>query len=77
METTEVKEMTIKEILIDVCKMLGDIDVPATKIEQIGISIARAINGLQVCIDAMNREEQAKEHPEISIVPAEEVKDNA
>lgn len=54
METTE-RTMTIKEILIDVCRMLGNIDVPATKIEQIGIPIARSINGIQVCIDAMDR----------------------
>lgn len=80
METTQ-KTMTVEEILVDVRKMLGDIEVPASKIEQIGIPIAKAINGIQVCIDAIKRanaeKAQQEAKPEIELVPAEESEDNA
>ena len=65
MESTAGKPMTLKEILIDICKMLGEIDVPASKIEQIGIPIARSINGIQVCIKAMEHAEN--EEPKFTL----------
>lgn len=81
MEETK-KTVTVKEILTDVCKLLGNIDVPASKIEQIGIPIARAINGIEMCLDAMEREEKEKNSQiglvdKVEIVPEEEGKDNA
>ena len=56
-------EMTVKEVLKDVQKVLGDINVPATQIESIGVPIARALNGLKVCVEAIDNAEaaQAKE----------------
>ena len=66
METNE-RQLTVKDVLEDVKKVLGGIEVPATKIESIGIPIARAMNGIQMCIDAMNKDEQKQEEPEFEI----------
>ena len=65
--------MTIKDVLTDVTKVLGDINVPASKIEEIGIPIAKAINGIKACIDAMNRdeEERAKKETVLEVVKDE------
>ena len=60
METTP-KVVTVKDILIDVKGMLGDINVLASRIDDIGIPIARSINGIQACLDAIDREETKEE----------------
>lgn len=51
-------QVTIKDVLIDVNAVLNGINIPASLIESIGIPVARAINGIQVCIDAINKNEQ-------------------
>lgn len=56
METME-RQMTVKEILADVCKVLGEINVPVNKVQEIGIPIANSINGIRVCLDAIARAE--------------------
>lgn len=80
METNN--QPTVMTILTDVVKMLGDIEVPAAKVEQIGIPIAKCINGIKLCIDAINQAEhqaalekekekeqdEAANEPEIQIV---------
>ncbi len=74
------RPMTTKEILTDIVRILGNIDVPVSRIEQIGIPIARCINGVQVCIEAITREEE--EEPKITLekvdsIPEEEEGNNA
>ena len=83
METNN-KPTTVKDVLEDVKAILGNISIPATQIESIGIPVAKAINGIKVCIDVFNREEEldrqqqeAQEEPEIEIVPVEESAEDA
>ena len=80
------KQLTVKEVLEDVRKILGDINVPVSKIEEIGFPISKAIKGITICLDAFNNstEKQAEQEeelepaePRIEIVPAEENEDNA
>lgn len=63
--------MTVKEVLMEVSETLGSIDVPVPLIETIGIKIAKSLNGVNLCIDAMNldeaeqaKKEQAQSEPE-------------
>ena len=58
--------MTVKEVLMEVSETLGSIDVPALLIETIGIKIAKSLNGVNLCLDAMNRNEaeQARKEQE-------------
>lgn len=63
--------MTVKEVLMEVSETLGSIDVPVPLIETIGIKIAKSLNGVNLCVDAMNRDEaeqakkeQAQSEPE-------------
>ena len=51
-------KMTAKDILKDVLNILSGIKVPMTEIETIGIPVGRAINGIQICVGAMERAEQ-------------------
>ena len=79
--------MTVKDVLTDVTKILSEINVPATMIESIGIPVAKAINGISICIEAMNREQQmesereaqkaAQDEPVIELVPEEKVNEDA
>ena len=66
--------MTVKDVLTDVTKMLSEINVPATMIESIGIPVAKAINGISICIEAMEREQQmAAEREKMAAEQAEPV----
>ena len=62
-------QTTVKDILIDVNKLLNGINIPVSMVESIGIPVARAINGIQLCIDAFDMQEKAdQKEPEIEIV---------
>lgn len=71
----EPKEMTMKDILKDVLKMLNDIKIPMSEIETIGIPVGRAINGIQICVNAIEKAEQEEAQkaqeaqPVIELVP--------
>ena len=68
------KETTVKEVLIDVSDVLNKINIPISLVESIGIPVARAINGIKICIDAMDRQEQAEkeaDEPRLELVKAE------
>lgn len=65
-------KMTVKDILIDVNKLLNEINIPVSQVESIGIPVARAINGIQLCIDAINMQEAQKEKTQSEV--AEDVK---
>lgn len=71
--------MTVREIVETVIKDLGSINVPVGQLNSIGMPIARAIQGLQMCVNAWNEEEakqaaQAQEDDvKLEVVPAEEV----
>lgn len=54
-------QTTVKDILIDVNKLLNGINIPVAQVESIGIPVARAINGIQLCIDAFNMQEAQQE----------------
>lgn len=77
METNE-RTVTVEDVLADVRRILGDIDVPVQKLEQIGMPISKAINGIDLCLEAFQREREAsaKEEPvdiDVSFVPEDEV----
>lgn len=66
-------QTTVKDILIDVRNILNGISVPIAQVEGIGIPVARAINGLNICIGAFEQQEkeqaQKEQHePEIEIL---------
>ena len=73
--------MTVKEIVEIVIRDLGNINVPVNMLDGVGMPIARAIQGLQMCVNAWNEEDAkqaAKAQDEdddvkLEIVPAEEV----
>ena len=60
----ERKVTTVKDVLIDVNRILRGIMVPVTHVESIGIPVARAINGIQLCIDEFMKHEMAEEQTE-------------
>lgn len=57
----ETKEMTVKDVLTDVNKVLNGINIPISMLESIGMPIARAISGISICINAITEEEQKQE----------------
>lgn len=66
-------QTTVKDILIDVRNILNGINLPISQVESIGIPVARAISGLNLCIGAFENQEkeqaQKKQHePEIEVV---------
>ena len=75
------KDMTVREVLVEIDRQLSDIKVPMSEIETIGMVIARAISGIRVCVDAMDRadaERAKQEEPaklEVVPEPAEENKE--
>ena len=79
-QATMEKQTTVKDVLTEVSDVLNKINIPVSMIEGIGIPIARAINGIKICIDAMDRQEQEEaaknkpqdnEEPVIQLVPME------
>ena len=69
---------SVKEVLVEIVEILGNISVQAKQLNEIGMPIGKAINGLNVCIDAINRAEaeQAKqEEPVLELVPEGEAGD--
>lgn len=67
-------QTTVKDILIDVNKLLNGINIPVAMVESIGIPVARAINGIQLCIDAFDKQEKAEEkEQEIEIVETDSI----
>lgn len=71
--------MTVKEIVENVITDLGNINVPVSQLNSIGMPIAHAIQGLRLCVNAWN-EEEAKQAAQaqddgvkLEVVPAEEV----
>lgn len=56
------EKMTVEQLLGVTVNLLNGINIPAGLIEQIGIPVSRAINYLQLCIDAMRKKpEEADE----------------
>ena len=63
-------QTTVKDILTDVNKLLNGINIPVAMVESIGIPVARAINGIQLCIDAFERQEQAEQEKQEPVLEA-------
>ena len=64
-------QTTVKEVLRDVNKLLNEINIPISMVESIGIPVARAINGIQLCLNAFEEQDKARQEdhePEIEIV---------
>ena len=71
------KPITVKEVLEDVRKVLGEITLQGGSdlkalVENVGVPIARAINGIQICLDAINRESQESTEPEFVLEPVKD-----
>ena len=57
--------MTIKDVMAQVRNQLTNIKIPAYKMDyelynEVGMPIARCINGLNACLEAIERDEAAK-----------------
>ena len=63
--------MTVKEVLDETKKMMGNIAVPMNLIEQIGVPLARCINNITQCIDAMDKAEKKAEENTETVAQAE------
>lgn len=50
-------KMTVKDVLKDVMDTLNNISIPMSQLDDIGMPIARAINGIKACVDAMEKAE--------------------
>ena len=62
-------QTTVNDILIDVRNILNGISLPISQVESIGIPVARAISGLNLCIGAFEQQEKAQEHePKIEVI---------
>lgn len=70
---------SVKEVLEDVVNMLSGIKVPMSEIDAIGLPIARSINGIKACLNAMVendvQELPKNEEPILEILPEEESKE--
>lgn len=68
METNE-RQMTVRDVLLEVQHQLNELKIPVAEVETIGIVVARAISGIQVCIEAMDRAdaEQAEQKEPIQL----------
>lgn len=53
----ETNKKTVKEVLEDVVDALNGIKISVKEMDEIGTPIRFALNGLNVCIDAINRAE--------------------
>lgn len=71
--------MTVREVVEQVKKGLGEINVPVAQMQSIGFPIAQAIDGLNAVLQAWDEEDKQNqkqpEEPEVKleVVPAEEV----
>ena len=73
--------MTVKEIVEKVIVDLGNVNVQVSQLNSIGMPIAHAIQGLQLCVQAWDEEaarkaEQAQEEDDgvkLEVVPAEDM----
>ena len=76
----ENKELTVRDVLKDVIDILGGIMVPVKEVNSIGMPIARAINGIRMCLDSFDRAE-AEQNEQAEDAPAqaeeEQVKEDA
>lgn len=64
--------MTVREVVEQVVKDLGNINVPVSQMQNIGVPIAQAIQGLNAVIQAWD-EADKPEPPKIEAVPVNEV----
>ena len=53
-------EITVLDVLKDVLNTLNSISIPMPQINDIGLPIARSINSIKVCIDAMEKADAAR-----------------
>lgn len=55
--TMESRQMTIKDVLVDVMGILGKVKVSIDQMEEIGMPISRAISGIRICVDSIEKAE--------------------
>ena len=60
----EEKTVTALEVLREVNGILNNISIPMSHLNDIGMPVAQAITGIQMCIDAMAKSEEAKKQAE-------------
>lgn len=53
----ESRPMTIKDVLVDVMGILGRVKVSIDQMEEIGMPISRAISGIRICVDSIEKVE--------------------
>lgn len=58
-------QMTVGQVLTETIKLLGNINVPGEKIQEIGIPLMQSIENLKLCVSALETaEKEAKEKAE-------------
>ena len=65
-------QVTVRDVIEGTINMLGNIAVPRSMNEQIGIPIDRAISNLRECINAFDRADEAARQAKVQEEPEEE-----
>ena len=69
-------QTTVRQVVEDVIDILNSISIPVALFESIGTPIKKSISGLQLCIDAWDKEEKAaNKEPLFNVETFEEVPD--
>ena len=55
------ERMTVPEVIEVTVRLLGDIQIPVTMIEQVGAPIRAAVNNLNACLRAMAETREVKD----------------
>lgn len=57
-------EVTVLDVLKDAMETLNKISIPMSMINDIGLPLARSINSIKACVDAMEEAEAKKKQAE-------------
>lgn len=69
--------MRVRDVLEVTMRMLGRMQITVDEVDRIGIPVRDAIQNMQMCVDAIDREAARKaEEPEIELVGEEPAEDD-
>lgn len=54
------EQKTVLEVLKDIVSTLSNLRIPMSEMENIGFPVARSINEIRLCVEAMEREDEKK-----------------
>lgn len=53
-------KITVKDVLNKVVKILNDINIPVSQVNSIGIPVSKAVEGINMCLEAFEKQEAAQ-----------------